>query len=103
MALKIAQLGQPVLRKVAEEVPLATIKTPAFQEFLDQMYETLYKHRGVGLAAPQVFSSQRVFLAAIDRDPDKDRGLDVEVFINPRITFVGDEKLSAWEGWGTWP
>src|SRR5215831_10601689 len=65
MPLKVAQLGQPVLRQVAAEIPPEKIADPEFQRFLADMAQTLHEHRGVGLAAPQVFASQRVFLAAI--------------------------------------
>ena len=60
----VAQLGQPVLRTVAEEVPAAEIRAPEFQAFIDHMHQVLADAGGVGLAAPQVFRSQRVFLAA---------------------------------------
>ena len=98
MPLKIAQLGQPVLREVAAEVPAAEIATPAFQDFLREMHATLAAAHGVGLAAPQVFVSRRVFLAAV-RPPAEPKGeAGVEVFINPRLTFLTDEGLSGWEG-----
>src|SRR4051812_45583158 len=96
--LKIAQLGQPVLRQVAAEVPVEHIHTPEFQEFLAQMFETLEAAHGAGLAAPQVFASKRVFLAGVIPSPDEDGVPGVEAFINPRITPLGEEKVKGWEG-----
>ena len=103
MLLKIAQLGQPVLRQVARAIPPDQILSPEFQEFLRDMEETLQQQCGVGLAAPQVFASDRVFLAAI-LPPETEEGLpNVEVFINPSLTTLTEEKTQAWEGCLSFP
>jgi peptide deformylase len=98
MVLTIAQLGQPVLRRVAAAVPPEEIATPTFQRFLDDMDETLRAASGAGLAAPQVFSERRVFLAAILPPPTEGEPPGVEVFVNPRLTPLGPEKALSWEG-----
>jgi peptide deformylase len=98
MILPIAQLGQPVLRQVAAEVPLGEIPTPEFQKFLDDLFETLRAARGAGLAAPQAFSARRVFLAAILPPAAEDEPPGVEFFINPRLTPLSDQRSLAWEG-----
>jgi peptide deformylase len=98
MALEIAQLGQPVLRKVAAEVPPEQIADPVFQQFLDDMLATLEESKGVGLAAPQVFASKRVFLAAILPPEEEEGPPGVVAFINPKITPLTEEKTYAWEG-----
>ncbi len=98
MALTIAQLGQPVLRKMAAEVPLAELETPDFQRFLDEMLETLRAAKGAGLAGPQVFAERRVFLAAILPPTTEDGPPGVEVLINPRITALAPEQAFSWEG-----
>lgn len=98
MALKIAQLGQPVLRRRAKPVALERVVDPTFQSFLDEMIETMREAGGVGLAAPQVFSLDRVFLAAI-LPPDRDgQRAGVEVFVNPTLSELSPEIESAWEG-----
>lgn len=96
--LKVAQLGQPVLRKPARPVPIQEITSAAFQEFLDEMLETMEQHKGVGLAAPQVFDGRRVFLAAILPPPRGGKNPGVEFFINPRIVQPSEEKVLGWEG-----
>ncbi|MCC6420386.1 MAG: peptide deformylase [Gemmataceae bacterium] len=98
MVLTIAQLGQPVLRKPAAEIPPDAIADPAFQRFLDDMAETLRAAGGVGLAGPQVFAGQRVFLAAILPPAAEGQPPGVEVFINPRLTALGEETAASWEG-----
>ena len=98
MLLPIAQLGQPVLWKKAADVPREEIVSAAFQDFIANMKETLEDSGGVGLAAPQVFDSRRVFLAAILPQPDPDLAPGVEVFINPRIVGHSQETTWRWEG-----
>jgi peptide deformylase len=93
----VAQLGQPVLRTPAPEVPAAEIESPEFQSFLRRMHEVLHAAGGVGLAAPQVFKSQRVFLAALPNPADQDE-LVVETFVNPRFSDLSTEMEDRWEG-----
>jgi peptide deformylase len=101
--LEIAQLGQPVLREVAAEINPAALDTPEFQEFLNEMRATLQASRGVGLAAPQVFAGVRVFLAVIEMPEDPDAPRTAEVFINPRLSQLSDEKVKSWEGCLSFP
>lgn len=96
--MKIAQLGQPVLRRVADPVPLDQIASPEFQKLLDGMLETIIIARGAGLAAPQVFTSLRVFLAGVLPPKILGRDPEIEAFINPQITVLTDETTDAWEG-----
>lgn len=103
MILPIAQLGQPVLRAKADAVPKDEISRPEFQEFLDNMIETLSDAQGVGLAAPQVFQSKRVFLAKILPPAGEQEEPGVEVFINPRVVKTSEDKVSAWEGCLSFP
>ncbi|MGH9646843.1 MAG: peptide deformylase [Bryobacteraceae bacterium] len=103
MPLKIAQLGQPVLRQVAAEVPVAEIASAEFQNFLDEMAATLEAAEGAGLAAPQVYVSRRVFLAAVLPALEEDGPPEIECFINPRLTFTTAEETGAWEGCLSFP
>jgi peptide deformylase len=105
MVLEIAQLGQPVLRCAAEPIPPETIATAEFQQFLQEMRETLIQAGGVGLAAPQVFMDRRVFLAQVvpPAEVENTPPPAAEVFINPRIVAVSGEAESAWEGCLSFP
>jgi peptide deformylase len=98
MPLKIAQLGQPILRRVADEVAPAELASEDFQRFLRDMEETMIASGGVGLAAPQVFVGKRVFLARIlpPSEPSEEPG--TLAFINPRIIAASQETAAAWEG-----
>lgn len=98
MSLSVAQLGQPVLRTVAQEIEPESIDDPAFQIFIDQMIETMKSSRGVGLAAPQVFASRRLFIADVLPPAQRGERPRTEVFINPKLSDLSEEREAAWEG-----
>lgn len=88
--LKVARLGHPILRKVAQPVAEKQIRTPEFQAFLDDMIETMHEYEGVGLAAPQVHRSVRVSVIEFEGE--------LRIFINPVLTLMTKETSSYWEG-----
>jgi peptide deformylase len=94
--LKVARMGHPVLREQARTVDKAELKSQAVQQFIDSMIDTMYEYSGVGLAAPQVHESLRVFVAMLDPDGRGDG--DAVVFVNPEITVKGDQIVEGWEG-----
>jgi peptide deformylase len=103
MILKIAQLGQPVLRQRAAEITPDEIRSPEFQAFLQNLRETLESEKGAGLAGPQVFAGKRVFLGAVLPPVTEDGPRGVEVFINPKFTAASTETDSSWEGCLSFP
>jgi len=78
--------GHPTLRKVAKKVDPKEISDPLFQQLIDDMFETMYDAPGVGLAAPQVNVSKRLFVMDI-RDDEHEPA----VVINPKIELAEDE------------
>ena len=81
MILPIYAFGQPVLKKVAEPI---SADYPDLKELLENMWETMYNAQGVGLAAPQIGKSIRLFLVDTDqleKDDMKEEGIK-QVFIN---------------------
>lgn len=92
--LKIAKLGNPVLRTPSEPVPLEEIPTRSFQQFIDDLFETMHDTEGIGLAAPQVSRLQQVLVMACSGKG----GFPDTVLINPRIIFYGPEMSENWEG-----
>lgn len=94
--LKVAKMGHPVLREKARAVDKSELKSPNLQHFIDSMIDTMHEYTGVGLAAPQVHESLRVFVAMLDADDSGDG--DAKVFINPEIVVKGDLTLEGWEG-----
>lgn len=101
--LKIAQLGQPILWGRTRPVDAEERASSEFRRFVEEMQATLAEAGGVGLAAPQVFDERRVFLAGI-HPPREPNGLPgMEVFINPRLLGVSEEKAGRWEGCLSFP
>jgi peptide deformylase len=97
--LKVARMGHPVLRARARAIDPAEIGTPQIQQLIDDMFETMREYQGVGLAAPQVHQSVRLFVAGFAPDDDE-RGSRVPLMalINPEITPVGTDAVEDWEG-----
>jgi peptide deformylase len=94
--LKVARMGHPVLRAKARTVDKMELKNAGVQQFIDSMIDTMYEYSGVGLAAPQVHESLRVFVAMLDADGQGDG--EPTVFVNPEITVKGDQTVEGWEG-----
>lgn len=89
--------GQQVLRKATEDI---TSEYPGVGDLVANMYETLEKADGVGLAAPQVGLSIRLFI--IDLSPlGEDDPIYInykKAFINPKIVDFSEEVCSMEEG-----
>ena len=99
-------MGHPVLRARAKPLDPAEIKSPRIQQLIDDMFETMQEYQGVGLAAPQVHESLRLFVAGFpprpadekDDEDDEDGDVPLMAVINPEITIVGDQTMDDWEG-----
>jgi peptide deformylase len=102
--LKVARMGHPVLRTPARPIDPGNVKSPAIQQLIDDMFETMSEYQGVGLAAPQVHHGVRLFVAGFSPRPnDEDDGdaqerIPLMALINPEISVVGNEIAEDWEG-----
>ncbi len=94
--LKVARLGHPVLRERAERLDRSDLRKPPMQKLIDDMIETMHEYHGVGLAAPQVHESVRVFVALLDDDADGKS--DAIAIINPEIVPNDQAREDGWEG-----
>ncbi len=98
MILPILAYGDPILRKMGKDI---TQEYPKLEELLENMFETMYEAKGIGLAAPQIGLPIRIFI--VDATPfDEDEEYSEEereflstfkkVFINAKIIEeTGDE------------
>lgn len=96
--LEIAELGNPVLREKALEVE--NIHDDSIQNFIDDLIETGLDAQGVGIAAPQVNESKRIFIISSHpniRYPDAPEMKPVAI-INPEIISGSEEIIKDWEG-----
>jgi len=98
--LKVARLGHPALRRIAEPVGREAVGTPEVQRLIDDMLETMDEHDGAGLAAPQVCVSKRIVVYGCEanpRYPDAEQ-VPLTVLVDPRITPLTEEQDEDWEG-----
>ena len=98
--LKIARMGNPVLR-----APAATVEDPSAPwvgRLVEDMIETMEDAGGTGLAAPQVHQPWRivVFFVSDERltELPGDVAQDLTVLINPVVEPLGQERAFGWEG-----
>jgi peptide deformylase len=96
--LKVARMGHPVLRRKARAIDRGDIRNPVVQKLIDDMIETMVEYHGVGLAAPQVHESLRLFVASLDHDEAGESASKPIAIINPEIAPVGSEIDEDWEG-----
>ena len=108
--LEIITPENPILRRKAKKVEQVT---PAMQTLIDDMIATMREAPGVGLAAPQVARSVRLFVAEYAEEPSEDGKSGsatpaegdapppkpkLYVFINPEIVRASEEKAEGAEG-----
>jgi len=98
--LKVARLGHPVLRALAEAIPLEEIESAVVQKLIDDMVETMREYEGVGLAAPQVHESKQIIVVEMQAHPRhlNITGIPLTILINPTITSLSLEIEEDWEG-----
>jgi peptide deformylase len=94
--LKVARMGHPVLRQRARPIESRELKTVLLQKFIDDMIETMDEYSGVGLAAPQVHESLRIFVAHLDSE-GRGQGQPIAI-VNPEIEVIGTDLIEGWEG-----
>jgi peptide deformylase len=105
----IVQVGDPVLRERAKDVPPELLGTPELGALLEKMVAAMRAAPGVGLAAPQLGVPWRVLVledraelqASLTAQELAERGrvpVPLRVFINPTLTPVGEAKATFFEG-----
>ena len=92
MVYPIVKFGDPVLEREAANVD--EFDTPELHKFLEDMFESMYAAKGVGLAAPQIGVSKKI--AVIDCSNGENEAEKI-VLINPRIVRI-DGKQEGEEG-----
>lgn len=91
MILPIYAYGQPVLRKKATDIDA---QYPELQNLINNMFETMYDSNGIGLAAPQIGLSIRLFIVDGSEIENINPSGFKEVFINP---VIEEEFGQEWE------
>ncbi len=102
MILPVVAYGHPVLKKVAEDIPP---EYPDLEQFIADMWETMYLSDGVGLAAPQVNRSVRMFVIDATAFAEKypEAALFKKTFLNASIYKEEGDEFSFNEGCLSFP
>ncbi len=79
----------PVLHKPAKKVSALDLKSPLTQQLIDDMIKTMYEAPGIGLAAPQVGVSKRIFVCDVGEDDE------LRVFVNPVLSDLEGSETSV--------
>ena len=99
--LKIAQIGEPVLREQARAVDPQIIGSDQIQTLIDDMIETMRDANGAGIAANQVYQALQICVIETrgnnPRYPYKPQ-IPLTIMINPQITPLSDEQFDNLEG-----
>ena len=100
-AKEILRMGNPLLRKEAEDFTIEEIKSPETKLLLEDMWDSLEVAGGIGLAAPQIGILKK--LAVIKLSEESDRYPDMEdsepyVIFNPKVSVVDETEQGFWEG-----
>ncbi len=105
MVFPIVAYGDPILRKVARNIdPHENLDLP---KLVENMYETMYDSSGIGLAAPQIGMSVRLFIVdgtPLNENDDEDHEIDPtlegfkKVFVNPQMVQQEGDKWPFEEG-----
>lgn len=96
--LQIIQLGDPVLRSKAQLVE--NVHDPYIQKLIDDLIATVGQANGVGIAAPQVAESYRLFIVASRPNHRYPNAPEMEptAMLNPQILSHSTEVIKGWEG-----
>ncbi len=96
--LQVAQLGNSILRRQAK--PITHIEDPRLQILIENLIATVSQTNGVGIAAPQVSQSDRLFIVASRPNPRYPQAplMTPTAMINPTIIRHSTEQVKGWEG-----
>jgi peptide deformylase len=97
--LKVARIGNRVVRAAARAVSDGEIASPDFQRLLDDMVATMHEYEGVGLAAPQIHVALRVAVIEVPASDERSlAAVPLTILVNPVVTPLADELMRGWEG-----
>lgn len=98
MIYPIVVYGSPILRQVAKEIKAEDY--PNLKTLISDMYDTMHKSDGMGLAAPQIGKSIRIFVVDATSLAEEDPSLKDfrKTFINPKLQVLGEETILMNEG-----
>ena len=97
---EILHVGNPLLREVSREVSRDELASPAMQQLIDDLIDTMHAANGAGIAAPQVGELVRITTIEVNKNPryPYKPPIPLTVVVNPVIEFLDDEMVEVNEG-----
>ena len=94
----VLRMGDPRLLSIAR--PITDFASPQLATLLDDLFDTMRAHDGVGIAAPQIGVDLQVVVFGFESNPcyPDAPGVPETILVNPRIEALGTEEDEAWEG-----
>ena len=98
--LKIAPIGEPILRRPARRVEREELVSADTQRFIDDLIETMRDAKGAGLAATQVYDERRICVMEVGKNPryPYKPPIPLTVLVNPTVTAITEERFQNFEG-----
>ncbi|MAQ17216.1 MAG: peptide deformylase [Sandaracinus sp.] len=98
--LKIAPIGEPILRRPARRVERDELASADTQRFIDDLIETMRHAKGAGLAATQVYDERRICVMEVGENPryPYKPPIPLTVLVNPTVTAITEERFQNFEG-----
>lgn len=98
--LRIAQIGDPILRVKARTLSLEELRSESVQHFIDNLIETMRDANGAGLAATQVSKALSICVLEVKDNPryPYKPNIPLTVLVNPEIEILGTETFENYEG-----
>jgi peptide deformylase len=97
--LKVARLGNPVLRQKTRLLTVEELRSPRLQQLIDDMVETMREDEGVGLAAPQVHESISLLVLEVQGGPrSKTESIPLMILANVKLSKGSRDTETDWEG-----
>ena len=97
---EILHVGHPLLRERSREVTRDELASPAVQQLIDDLIDTMHHANGAGIAAPQIGELLRIVTIEVNQNPRypyKPR-IPLTVVVNPVVEFLDDEMVEVNEG-----
>ncbi len=97
---EILTVGHPVLRERAREVTAIELASPAVQQLIDDLVDTMHAANGAGIAANQIGVPLRITTIEVNHNPryPYKPQIPLTIVVNPRIEFLDDELVEINEG-----
>ena len=100
MIQPICRMGNPILRKIADQVKTSDINSDDFRQLMADLRDSMKHYGGIGIAAPQIGVSLQVCVIELEgiNRYGQEINLPFTVFINPVIVVHAGEEAGYWEG-----